>query len=336
MALAWPSFEVPDGEGAAGVTWFYGSGRWFALLATIATLKRPTFILIPMVYVILYKHGASLITGITLSPTDYAPLAEMGIFITYSLLLFALSKRLSYGKKYIEDAEPESWAPSVLLFMTALALHFGNYMWSGVEKLLLDGGADKWLLENQTHYMILVANAAGKYPLSHWPDLAVAVYRGAENSWLAINMITLAAQLFSIIALGRIRWALWLTLFYDLTHITIFLMTGIFFWKWILLNLALVAALATLVHRKIPRVVVTMGVVTIVLGPFVFFTARLGWYDTRAYNHNFVVARTATGERYPVPSNYFLATSVAFAQERIGRPFVGHFPTLTYGTTSNE
>ena len=60
-----------------------------------------------------------------------------------------------------------------------------------------------------------------------------------------INFATLFGQLAAVLMLFRRKLMIAITLFYDLAHIVIFFVT-VFFWKWILLNLALVAAIRLL------------------------------------------------------------------------------------------
>ncbi|TYC50012.1 hypothetical protein FMN50_23700 [Rhodobacterales bacterium] len=125
------------------------------------------------------------------------------------------------------------------------------------------------------------------------------------------------------------------TLFYDLTHVVIFLVSGIFFWKWIILKLGLVAAM-----RKLPEWVETpkpivLSVAAILLSPHAFHIARLGWYDSPALVLSDVYAVTNDGKEVRVPSNFFGTWSVTAAQHRLGRVSSNHFPTVTWGTTQS-
>ena len=132
----------------------------------------------------------------------------------------------------------------------------------------------------------------------------------------------------------NIRWSIILTVFYDLMHISIFILSGIFFWKWILLNVAIIFSLQAFRAPRLPWALKSLAVLIIILGPAIFFMARLGWYDTPSYNHLFVQAVTKDGRTIKVPSNYFLTTSVTFAQGRIGlakMQIAGHLPVRTFG-----
>src|SRR3546814_11027254 len=84
----------------------------------------------------------------------------------------------------------------------------------------------------------------------------------------------------------NVRAAALITVFYDITHVVIFIVSGILFWKWILMNLAIVAAFTSLRHQRFDGFVRLVGVVAVIGGTLVFFAARLAWYDTPALNRS--------------------------------------------------
>jgi hypothetical protein len=138
------------------------------------------------------------------------------------------------------------------------------------------------------------------------------------------------------VAIVRLRWMIALTLFYDLTHIVIFLATGIFFWKWIVLNTLLVFSLRLVREAEVPPVIRALGPLVVVGATVVFFAARLGWYESRALNDHYFIAETASGAKFRVPSNYFLAASVTVASQTLGSLRAPVFPTRIWGTTFNN
>ena len=128
-----------------------------------------------------------------------------------------------------------------------------------------------------------------------------------------------------------------ITAFYDLTHVVIFVVTGIFFWKWILLNTILLLSLRYVRDADIRPVVRMLGPLFVVGGTLVFFAARLGWYESHALNDHYFVAETQRGVKYRVPSNFFLGASVTVAQQVLGSLSAPVFPTLVWATTfSND
>lgn len=107
------------------------------------------------------------------------------------------------------------------------------------------------------------------------------------------------------------------------------------FWKWIILNFIIVGAASTLAGKKQTRFEKVLGPALVIGGTLIFFAARLAWYESPAVNHAYFIAVDDAGHEHKVPSNYFGATSVTVAQNRLGVPGPIAFPTSTWGTTSS-
>jgi hypothetical protein len=147
--------------------------------------------------------------------------------------------------------------------------------------------------------------------------------------------VVLGAQLSVIFAFFSRRFMIGITVFFDVMHVAIFALTAIFFWKWILLNLGMVHAFHHL-RRDSLRTPLWLGAAALIVmfsAPQIFQVARLGWFDSGGVNDARWQVETRDGTRVDVPSNFFLATSIAFAQQRPGRPFDGFLPTHDWGTT---
>ena len=221
--------------------------------------------------------------------------------------------------------------------LSAVAFHFGNYFYSGLDKALIGESWYQWLVANPTEVLILAAYVSGTLPLGFGEAFTTWVFEVSEFLRPVLNAAIFFGQIAAVVAIARIRWTILITAFYDLTHIGIFLLTGIFFWKWILLNLFIVMALITIRTVRIPVLAAVFLMVLVVVSTQFVFVARLAWFDTPAMNNIQIEAVTHDGEAVPVPSNHFLAYSVRFAQQRIAQPDAGdHFPTGTWGATVDE
>jgi hypothetical protein len=221
-----------------------------------------------------------------------------------------------------------------MLFLIAVGIHFGNYFHSALAKLLLPDGPILWAIDNSTNNLISVTLDGGFLPIGHWPELTALLHDSFAKIVVLSNATILLGQLAAIVAVLRARWIIAITVFYDITHVVIFLVSGILFWKWILLNAVIVAAAASLRGQKFSRLEMVAASLAVVFGITSFFAARLAWYDTSAYNRASIYAVTGSGQEVEVPSNYFLGASVAFAQMRLGSPEPNlHLPTLTWGST---
>ncbi|MBG6147632.1 hypothetical protein IWQ51_005787 [Labrenzia sp. EL_142] len=279
--------------------------------------------------------GSSSLFDIGISPTDYIPIVEIGLFLGVGLCLLTPQRtrlQFKFGRFF---AMADASKTSTLLFMVAVGIHFANYFYSGMAKVLLDGGPILWVMQNPTDVLALNAYVGGFLPSTFLFAGQASGAKTLEALRPLINYSILLAQLGAIIFILRKRSMILATLFYDITHVVIYLVSGIFFWKWIILNIGLVLAM-----RKLPRWIETpkpmiLGVAAIVLSPYAFHIARLGWYDTPALVVSEVYAVTADGKQVRVPSNFFGTVSVTVAQHRLGRTNPGHYPTVTWGTTQN-
>src|SRR3546814_15129699 len=103
---------------------------------------------------------------------------------------------------------------TMILFIMAVGIHFGNYFYSGLTKLTLDGGPLIWLLENQTQFLIPVTLETGMLPIGEWTDLVWLSYHWYGYIFVVANLIILLGQLYCAIAIMNVRAAALITVFY--------------------------------------------------------------------------------------------------------------------------
>lgn len=322
---------------------FVGPLRWGAVLCGILAWFRPSFSPLLFLYTFWFKKVAIAQSGFNITPTDYTAVAEIGLFLSLGFLINASLENLSSllpvfpdGGKERRKPEKTNLEPLHLFLYLTIAIHFSNYFYSGLEKIRIDRSLTTWLFQNHTEYLILTAKAYGILPIAtgidQWPFLYPMIAAGTP----LINAISLSSQVLAIVAILRIRWTMALTALFDLFHVAILLLSGIFFWKWVILNLSIVLGLRYFPKTKLPIPVMILGMLCMILAPTLFFIAKLGWFDTRAPVLSYVEALTASNKAVRVPSNYFLLTSVTFAQNRIGRPLIGHFPIGGVGAARDK
>lgn len=306
-----------------------------ALLAAIATFFRPAFVIIPAATIMSKKASSELLFGIRISHTDYIPVVEMGLFLGLGTIVLGFATS-GQGRRWLRDTSvPDLVWSTTLLFIVAVGVHFSNYFYSGLQKLLMDDVVWTWPLENPTYVLSISAWISGLLPISHIDWLAAQVITSTKQMNLVLNASILLCQIASVVLIAR-RWAMiGLTMFYDLTHVVIFLVSGIFFWKWIILNLGLVVAMRSLPRRIEARTPALMAMCSVLLAPLVFSVVWLGWFDTPALTRSETFAVTTDGQRVRVPTNYFGTISITAAQHRFGRVSDNHFPTVTFGSTQS-
>lgn len=295
--------------------------RWLAVACSILAMLRPAFLIVPVLFVVIYKSVAVRHLGFDLSETDYLPLIELGITLWIGQWLVA---------RWSLSQELRAQCLS-LLFLGAVAIHFANYFWSGVTKVVIGDGLSTWAVENQTWYLLLVSRELGMLPLSEavFPA-AIGFFKDAN---VLSNFVILGLQLVALFCCQWRRGIVGLTLAYDVSHLVIYLVSGIFFWKWILLNFAIVIAAS--------RYRISYGwwgnrvllFIIIIAAGSLFFTTKLGWFDTPSVTHSRLQAEFSNGDRLDLPSNFFLTGSVTAAQQRLGSPHPIGNGTGTWGQT---
>lgn len=285
--------------------------KWFALAAGIASLWRPALAVIPACYVMHAKQIVSINYGLFITSTDYLVVIEVILFCACAMMALALWQWLT-GHRFKSDISNPLW----IIFIFALGSHFGNYFFSGVQKLILDPSEPWGWLWNETFNLAAAWGESGQVPISHLPIYEYAFWF-LKTFILEFNIATLGLQLLSLFVFFR-RWAMVvMTFFFDCMHIAIFIFSGVFFWKWILLNAVLIAACRAFPEEKPGKAFVIAGMVGVLFSQAFFTTKWLGWYDTRTFEHEYYIAVTDDGAEYKVPSNFFMAASVNVAQQRV-------------------
>jgi hypothetical protein len=305
---------------------------WILILA-VAAWFRPAF-MVPAILVYAWEHDAIVraMQGLLIDAyVDWLPILELYLYFLFSVVAVALVAAI------IERGRPRAEAFSVrAAFLLAGAVHFANYFHSGVEKLRLDGGVTSWLLDNETFRLASNGIALGVSPVGSFPVLAQSIVEGWQSLNLLGNIVTLGTQLLSLAAAGFPVAAGLLCVVFDAWHIGVAAFTGIFFWKWIALNVTLAYAYNAL-RGPVVWPLRLAAAAMVIAAPSFFSIAKLGWYDTPAVNAVRVYAETRDGRAVPVPSDFFRAHSFQFVasaiwSERMQREFM---PTDTWGTTKS-
>ena len=321
-------YDVAPGSPVTGQT-AWKIIPWLSAVLAVVGWFRPAAIILLLSILILFKQFVSTALGVPLSATDYRTVAEFAIYLSIGAACSALLFR-----HVLKRTREESDAMMEAFLVVCVGIHFGNYFWSGYQKIAIAGDPFEWVLTNPTWALSDASLLLGMHPLAHWPTLTETATRILHDYAVPLNALVLATQLGSILALARRRTMIGMTLFYDVQHLAIFFTTGIFFWKWIVLNTVIVAALARLKH-SISWSTKIIAAVALLLGPQVFRIAFLGWFDTPSVNRAYLTANLEDGGEVALPSNYFFAASIWAAQMDSVRYMSGGFATGTWGATSN-
>jgi len=323
--------EIPLHSGV-----FLSHSLWLGPLCVFITCRYPLFAIAPIVLVAFVKQARVELVGVPFtSHVDVVPVAEVGIFICSGVVL-AFIYCLAANRM---GRRPDFAALTAHLIVFALAVHFSNYFSSALAKAELPGGALVWIRDNPTFWLAAHSADIGAFPLGGLDWLHSKTVIVFKNFVVFGNLVTFMSQCVSVIAPISLPFSAFLSLFFDLWHVVVLATTGIFFWKWIVLNATLFVSIRSIAPGIVSRPYLFLMPLVVFLAPRSFDVARLGWFDTRALNKLIVLAEMRDGTRVRVPSNFFGAHSFeAFAN--FGLLSAGHpiqaraFPTHIYGTTT--
>ncbi|MGB7371242.1 hypothetical protein [Erythrobacter sp.] len=329
--VSYPAVSEAYWQGDPYHRFLYVEARWVAVAAGVLGWFRPAFGVVPVVLMAWKKHLMAAQFGFPLNATDYYPVAELSLFLTFAVLTAAAGAALVRRFDPPRGWKPATdWSLGEAAFLGAFAIHMANYVYSAVAKMTLPGaGPLTWIFENRTHDIMLATWSIGLGPLHGAGPFALGAHEFMAGLTIPINAITVIAQLAGVLALWRIRWGMAITGLYDVLHVIVFVTTSILFWKWMTLNVGLLVALRYLLPRRAPPwPLAIMATGVLILSPLIFRVAWLGWFDTGTLNKVTVEAELADGRRVEVPNVYFLEGSAQMSKSVIGAPFEGHFDDI--------
>jgi hypothetical protein len=287
----------------------YFADRALILLLLAAALWRPAFCPLLLAYLMFFfgqHHGGA---G-DFELTDKFPIIDaISAFIAWMVLRTVLPMR-------------------VRTFMWFLiALQAINYLAPAIAKLTLDHRFNPlgWYTENPLHLMSVTAYAHGWFYWMNEPDV-IAIAQLAQRFDVILAIFTMVVEAGVICALWRRSAALWLAGVVVL-HIGIFSLTGIMFWKWIVLDLALVWWLLKAGRDRRVRFRVLAMIALIAAFPLYAKPKFLGWLDTPVSEHYFIEVETDDGT-YRVDQADFSPFDITFEQGALH--YVNDGPVVTY------
>lgn len=221
------------------------------------------------------------------------PLIEVLIL----LIVFMLVKRV-YKKISI-----------IAFFITVICLHVSNYYIPGAGKLLLSENYFDWIWVNDLSNILVAKYAEGWLTGFISPAWITMIIEWFSNLAILMQLGAFLMQILAIFALFHRRFSLILFLLFELFHMAIFLASGILFWEWVLLNIAIIYVVKNLNPEEIKKIfnyrVMLTSILIIFLGNHIFHSRWLAWYDTPLSNSYEIYATMENGEKYQVDKTLF-------------------------------
>lgn len=231
----------------------------------------------------------------------------------------------------------DSRLPIVLAIFVAAA----TYAHAGLSKMAIGPSLTTWLLENPTSNIFVSAHLQGNWLGQLSESTVVSIAGFLRRIDIATNGYTLFAELGAALVLFDRRLARFFLTACAAMHLGIVMTAGIFFWKWILVDAAMIWYCGSLwtwngsdvsIDR---RAAVALPVATFMFALSHFATTGIlfAWWDTSHSQYFTYQAETESGESYTLDPRYFVPYDIMFVQSRFY--YVLHRPILpgTYGVT---
>ena len=291
--------------------------RVVVLALWLAIAWRPLF-------VFPFAIAATAVAGQFFVPLGFISWTEMGVLLRFPVL---------FGVFWIVRALTGRRESDLFIFAWCCLLA-ATYWASGLGKLRIG-----WLTHPHVHLLLLGAYANGW--LAHLEPAAVErIARAIAAAALPLMLFTLLVECGSILLLWRRQSLVWFLALATAFHLGAFAMTGIFFWKWMLVDGML---LAYLLHdRRLARLQVfgprllAVSVVAIAAHPLWAPSENLTWFDTPlTYSFEFE-GIDARGASHRLPAGFFRPYGDAIVLGPAGAPSAQAKLTQAMGVTMQK
>lgn len=237
--------------------------------------------------------------GLTLA--DKSPLFHIPMLFAVCLYLVAASRLKPSWYEYFRENLFQ------VFLVLSLSLLGANYFMSAIEKIRISPGVFTWMFENE-----LFMHAIHVLSRGWWGTLDEnakgQIVEMAKLVAVPFQFFAFFVEFLGLAMLARRRWTIVFIMLFTLLHIGIFLESGIFFWKWIILNFLLAFLLwkmpANMVKQLFSKRNLVVSVIVIVFSGAYFYTVNLGWYDARLFHYFEIEGVGESGETYEIEKNF--------------------------------
>lgn len=280
--------------------------RYLSLLSIIGIFYSPAFsILCISCYFLNFTTTEILFEGITKSETDWLPVLEMSMYFILSIFVISLLKKQKYSIRLSNFFT--SINPKDILFIS-LGIHFSNYFFAAIKKLSIGENYLTWISENQTFHLIssrIFLNLNEYFFLDTFSFSKL--YNFYSENYILLNSLVLITQIICLFCFFSKKLSLLLLIIYDFFHFMVFIIADIFFYKWMIVNVAFFLVLKK-INFPIEKNKKIFFTLIIVIAPYFFFITKLGWFDLN-YGHKVDIYAVKENEKeILVPNNYFLSS----------------------------
>jgi hypothetical protein len=205
-------------------------------------------------------------------------------------------------------------------YFLLITLVLSHYFVAGIAKFYVSPNIYNWLTHNN------LGNFAAAAYIHSWQvwdgslNLATHFY---QISWISplLSLLVLIIELGSIFILFSLKWTVIFTLGRAIMHLAIFLLSGVFFWNWIILNLLLLLIIRQF-YIKTSTQEIPIKIYAIILPliclmvPSLFKPKYLGWFDSKLSIFYKMEVNYLSGKKEILPFFVFQPYDTHFMQSK--------------------
>ena len=274
----------------------YHTDRIILLILLILSIRFPLFFLYFLIFSFIFINQLNYPSLQFSFPSHYnnpRPLLDILILFITFIFIKRIYKNFS----------------SLLFFITVICLHASNYFIPGLGKIMISSDYINWIWINDLSNIMIARYTHGWVTDFISLESVLNIAKHLQQWTVVAQVITFLSQILVLIVFLHKRFSLLLFLSFELLHIGVFISTGIFFWEWILINLAIVYIINKLDVQQSKQIfnykVMLVAMPFIFLGNGVFNASFLAWYDTPLHNYFEVYAVDENNNEYKMDKNLF-------------------------------
>jgi hypothetical protein len=274
----------------------YHADRVILLILLLLSIRFPFFFLYFLIFSLLFINQLNYPSLEFSFPEDYnnpRPLLDILILFSTFILIKKFYKNFSI----------------LLFFITVICLHASNYFIPGLGKMMISHNYINWIWINDLSNIVIARYTHGWITDIISLDTALTIAKHFQEWTVIAQIITFLSQILVLVVFIHKRFSLLLFLSFELLHIGVFIVTGIFFWEWVLINLAIVYSINKLTLQDSKKIfnykVMLVAIPFIFLGNSVFNASFLAWYDTPLHNYFEIYAVDENDKEYKMDKNLF-------------------------------
>ncbi len=206
------------------------------------------------------------------------------------------------------------------LFVFCMLCLIGSfYLFPAIAKLLLSPHGYEWITQNDHGYILARKVERGWLSFLD-PSTVESTVKTVTSLGLVIGVGGIVTEAFGLLMLAGRRICMFCLLSFIVLHGLIYLTSGILFWEWMCVDVALIVLLACLTRESVQlifnRRMLAASLIVMAAAPIYFRPVGLGWFDTKLDNFTLVEGVGESGQVYELANVFLSPYSLTFEQER--------------------